>query len=119
MPLALLALEGEVVLRSRAKRRTLRAEEFFQGMLLTARAPDELVEEVRYPLRREGVGYAFAEFAERRGDFAIVAAAAVVSHDQIRLAIGVVADRPLAKPWAPANAGTDSLFVWASARCCR
>jgi 2-furoyl-CoA dehydrogenase FAD binding subunit len=66
-------------------------------MLLTARRADEFIEEVRFPLRREGWRYAFAEFAARQGDFAIVAVAAVVGPDGIRLGAGGVADRPVVK----------------------
>lgn len=103
LPLILLALDGEVVLRSKRGRRVLPAEKFLQGMLSTARRSDELVEEVRYPIRRDGCGYAFAEFSTRRGDFAIVAAAAVVSEEGIVLAVGGVADRPRAKRWLRLN----------------
>jgi 2-furoyl-CoA dehydrogenase FAD binding subunit len=97
LALCLAALDGEVVLRSHAGRRVLKAADFFQGMLLTARRGDELLEEVRYPLRLEGWRYGFAEFAARHGDFAIVAVAAVVCPDAIRLAAGGVADRPVVK----------------------
>jgi 2-furoyl-CoA dehydrogenase FAD binding subunit len=99
LPLALLALKGEVVLRSRRGRRTVPAEDFFQGMLMTARAPDELVEEVRYPLAQQGHGYAFDEFSGRHGDFAICAVAAVADADGIRLAVSGVSDRPRMKRW--------------------
>lgn len=94
LPLALLALGGDVVLRSARGRRALPADAFFQGMLQTARAPDELVEEVRYPLRRAGERYAFAEFAMRHGDFAIASVAVAADDKTIRLAVGGVADRP-------------------------
>jgi len=47
----LAALGGDVTLRSKKKKRVLKAEEFFQGMLMTAREPDELVEAVRFPLK--------------------------------------------------------------------
>lgn len=94
LPLCLLALGGQVVLRTRKGRRVLAAEDFFQGMLMTARNADELVEEVRYPLAVAGQRYAFAEFSQRHGDFAIVAVAAVATSDGIRLAVGGVADRP-------------------------
>jgi 2-furoyl-CoA dehydrogenase FAD binding subunit len=100
LPLALLALQGEVVLRNRRARRVLQAEDFFQGMLMTARAADELVEEVRYPLARAGERYAFEEFSGRHGDFAICAVAAVVKPDSIRLAVGGVSDRPRTRTWA-------------------
>jgi 2-furoyl-CoA dehydrogenase FAD binding subunit len=99
LPLALLALEGQVVLRSRRARRVVSADDFFQGMLMTARAADELVEEARYPLAQAGVRYAFEEFAGRHGDFAICAVAAVVGADSIRLAVGGVSDRPRVKSW--------------------
>lgn len=99
LPLALLALEGQVVLRSRAVRRVLAADDFFRGMLMTARAGDELVEEVRYPLAAPGYRYAFDEFSLRHGDFAIVSAAAVVGPNSIRLAVGGVSDRPRTRNW--------------------
>lgn len=99
LPLVLAALGGEVVLRSRRQRRALAAGDFFQGMLMTARAPDELIEEVRFPLRRPGERYGFAEFSLRHGDFAVVACAAVVTDTAIRLAVGGVADRPAVEVW--------------------
>lgn len=100
LPLALLALEGEVVLRSGRGRRVVAAADFFQGMLMTARAQDELVEEVRYPLAQSGVRYAFDEFSGRHGDFAVCAVAAVVKPDGIRLAVGGVSDRPVVRSWS-------------------
>lgn len=106
LPLVLLALGGEVVLRSTRGRRVLGAEEFFRGMLQTARAADELVEEVRYPLARPGARYGFVEFATRHGDFAIVAVAVVVHAEAIDVAVGGVSDRPRRKR-LPLLAGAD------------
>jgi len=77
LPLCLLALKGRVLLRSAKARRELAAEDFFTGMLTTARAADELVEAVRFPLVRPGQGFGFREFSRRHGDFAICAVAAV------------------------------------------
>ncbi|OVZ62852.1 carbon monoxide dehydrogenase [Pigmentiphaga sp. NML080357] len=99
LPLCLALLDGEVVLASRRGRRTLSARDFFQGMLTTARAGDELIACVRYPLRAPGTGYAFEEFSLRHGDFAIAACAAAVSQDAIRLGVGGVADRPAVVQW--------------------
>lgn len=96
LPLVLVALGGSVVLRSSRCRRTLPAEEFFQGMLLTARQPDELIEAVRFPLRDAAFGYGFREVAMRHGDFALVAVAAVRNGKEAHLAVGGVADRPVA-----------------------
>lgn len=97
LPLALLLLGGQVVLRNRKGRRVLAADDFFQGMLMTARAPDELVEEVRYPLAASGHRYAFNEFSGRHGDFAIASVGAMVGGGAIRFAVGGVSDRPRMK----------------------
>jgi len=99
LPLCLAILGGEVVLRSRAGRRSLRADQFFRGLLATARQATEIVEEVRFPLAREGERYGFAEVAMRHGDFAIVGLAAVVGVDEIRVGICGVADRPCVRRW--------------------
>lgn len=97
LPLCLLALEGEVVLRKARGRRVVKAADFFTGMLLTARAPDELLEEVRMPLALPGTGYGFEEFSVRHGDFAVCAVAAVADARRLRIAVGGVADRPVAR----------------------
>lgn len=99
IPLCLVALEGEVVLRSARRRRTVAAETFFVGPLTTLRSPDEMIESVRFRLRKPGAGYAFREVAMRHGDYAITACAAVVDAERIRLAVGGVGDRPVAKNW--------------------
>lgn len=99
LPLVLAALGGEVLLRTRRKQRVLPAEEFFQGMLMTARAADEIVEAVRYPMARPDTRYAFDEFSSRHGDFAIVSVAAVADDKQLTLAVGGVADRPTVRRW--------------------
>jgi 2-furoyl-CoA dehydrogenase FAD binding subunit len=85
IPLSLALLEGEVMLRSPRGTRVLAAADFQQGMLATAREPDELITAVRFPVMSGGVG--FREVARRHGDFAIVAVAAVVeSADSVRVA---------------------------------
>ena len=116
LPLCLLALEGEVVLRSAKRRRTVKAGDFFTGMLLTARAADEMVEAVRFPLAGHGAGHGFEEFAMRHGDFAVCAIAAVADAKRLRMAVGGVADRPVARdfPILSCSALADALneFAW-------
>lgn len=107
IPLVLLALGGEVVLRSATKRRTLAAADFFQGMLMTARAPDELLEAVRFPLAAAGQRSAFTEFSARHGDFAIVSVAAVADAHGLRFAVGGVADRPRLAQWPAGLRGAE------------
>ena len=96
IPLVILALEGEISLSSTRGQRRVSAADFFTGLMSTAREEDELIEAVMVPRRRPGHGYAFREFARRHGDFAIVACAAIVNEREARLAIGGVADRPVA-----------------------
>ena len=97
IPLTLLALKGVVELSSQGSRHRVAAEEFFTGLMSTARKDDELIEAVEIPCRNAGHGYAFREFARRHGDFAIVACAAVAYKSGVRLAIGGVTDCPTAR----------------------
>jgi len=99
LPLVLVALDGSVTLSTRWRRRTVAAAPFFLGLLSTVRRDDELIAAVSFPTARSGHGYAFREFGRRHGDFAIVACAAVVTLSRTRLAVGGVADRPLARDW--------------------
>lgn len=115
LPLCLTTLGGEVVLEGRkGKTRRLPAAEFFQGVLTTACRPDELVTEVRFPLRRPGCSYRFQELSMRHGDFAIVALAAVIEGDQVDLGVGGVADRPVRRRLTRGDGLTAALneFAW-------
>jgi 2-furoyl-CoA dehydrogenase FAD binding subunit len=99
LPLCLATLGGEVVLRSRRKKRVVAADEFQLGLLSTAKRADELMVAARYPAARAGFGYAFREISRRHGDFAIIALAAVVGGGKIRLGVGGVADKPVVREW--------------------
>ena len=74
--LCLATLDGEVELSSKRGVRRIAANEFFEGALTTAREGDEMVTALYWPILGEGTGIGFEEINERRGDFAIVAAAA-------------------------------------------
>lgn len=106
LPLCLLALHGAVHLRSVRQARSVAAADFFTGLLSTARAPDELVEAVSFPLARAGEGTGFAEFSRRHGDYAVCAVAAVVHGGRLRIAAAGVSDRPVAVD-LPMLAGAD------------
>ncbi|MEA2873467.1 MAG: 2-furoyl-CoA dehydrogenase binding subunit [Hyphomicrobiales bacterium] len=112
LPLVLAALGGNIVLSSKAGRRSLKAADFFSGIMSTARNDDELIESVSFPCRREGEGFAFREFARRHGDFAIVACAAVATEKTLRLAVGGVADRPVVCDFGEAS--DDALAAFAA-----
>ena len=116
LPLVLIALGAEVEARSKQQQRRIPAETFFTGMMTTDLRDDELIEAVRFPAARAGTGYAFREIARRHGDFAIVACAAMVDAVSARLAVGGVADRPVARelplPGDPALDDALDAFAW-------
>jgi 2-furoyl-CoA dehydrogenase FAD binding subunit len=112
LPLALAVLGGEVVLRSQRGERVLAASDFQQDMLTTARAPDELIAAVQFPVMA-GQGVAFEEMARRHGDFAIIALAAVVEAEgAVRLGVGGMAGRPTVRTIA-ADSAAAAIAEWA------
>jgi 2-furoyl-CoA dehydrogenase FAD binding subunit len=128
LPLALAVLGGQVVLRSQKRgERVVAAAAFQTGMLTTARGPDELIAAVRFPVV-EGKGAAFSEVARRRGDFAIVAVAALADRrGAAQLGVAGVAGRPLVRSidgdaaaairaWADELEGYDDLHASAALR---
>jgi 2-furoyl-CoA dehydrogenase FAD binding subunit len=94
LPLALVVLGGSVVAASVRGRRTIAADEFFVTHYTTALEPDELVVETLWPVPQDGWGYAFEELAQRRGDYALCMAAAVVRGSEVTVGVGSVLDRP-------------------------
>lgn len=77
LPTVLLALEGEVVARSKGGERTIAATDLFTGVFQTALAPDELLVEVRVP-KLGSSGWSYVKMNRRAQDWATVAVAAVV-----------------------------------------
>ena len=116
LPLALIALRGEVHLRTKKARRTLPARDFFLGMMMTALQPGEMIEAVSFPLRQTGEGFGFREVARRHGDYAVVACAAVAGPTGVRLAVGGVGDVPALRDLPdPASGDLDDAlndFAW-------
>jgi 2-furoyl-CoA dehydrogenase FAD binding subunit len=106
LPLCLLALKGDIILQSAKHERTLKAQDFFTGMLSTARLNDELLTAVRFPLASADQGFGFKEYSIRHGDFALCAVAAMASSQGLRVAVGGVADCPIAQDW-PLLQGVD------------
>jgi 2-furoyl-CoA dehydrogenase FAD binding subunit len=96
IPLSLATLGGEVVLRSAKGERVLAADAFQQDMLTTARANDELITAVRFPVSA-GRAAAFRELARRHGDFAIIAVAAVIDGRSVRLGVGGMTGKPVVR----------------------
>jgi aerobic carbon-monoxide dehydrogenase medium subunit len=78
MPAVVLAANAVMVLRSSAAKRDVPARQFFVGQYETATADDEILVEVRIPVAPTSQGWGFHEVNVRKGDFAIVAAAATL-----------------------------------------
>lgn len=87
-PAIALALDAEMVIRRAGAARTVAARDFFLGPLETALELGELLVEIRVPVKRPNRGYGFDEVSRRRGDFALVGAAASVTLNGSR--VGVV-----------------------------
>jgi len=66
-------LEAQIVLTGPGGQRTVPAAGFFEGYYSTAAAPDEMITEIWFP--RPAPRAVLTEFAQRQGDFAVVAAA--------------------------------------------
>jgi carbon-monoxide dehydrogenase medium subunit len=99
-PLLAVLLEAGIHLASKTGRRSVAAGEFFAGVFATTAEPGELVVAASFPKLALNEGWGYRSFTRRHGDFAVVAAAAIVSLDAVgqigalRLALSGVGDRP-------------------------
>ncbi|GAA0388302.1 hypothetical protein Acor_53700 [Acrocarpospora corrugata] len=94
------ALDAVIEVRSSGGVREIAARDFFLGPLQTARAPDEIITSVRFPLLGGSTGVGFVEHRRTHFCFAQVAvAAAVTVHDGLivdaRIGLANCADRPV------------------------
>ncbi|MCY4287634.1 MAG: xanthine dehydrogenase family protein subunit M [Aestuariivita sp.] len=99
-PLLAILLNGEIEILGGSGSRTVPAEEFFMAPLTTDIAETELVTGVFFPSPPASCGMAFDEVSWRAGDFAIVAAGALVYIEKnrfvnVRLVLGGVFDTPI------------------------
>lgn len=88
-PSALVALDAEVLIRSRRGLRVVGAREFLRGAEEPDLGPDEFVTAIRIPVQTSGSGYVKVKFAE--SSWPVLTAAAVVPGHVV---IGGVADVP-------------------------
>jgi CO/xanthine dehydrogenase FAD-binding subunit len=100
-PMVLTALEARVVVRGPRGHRVVPAGEFFVSYLTTVLEPIEMVTEIEVPIPPSGHGWSVQEVTRRHGDFALVAATALVvraTHGglaTVRLALGGVGGAPV------------------------
>jgi CO/xanthine dehydrogenase FAD-binding subunit len=104
LPLALTVVGGKVTIRSVGGGfRNAPATNFFVTHFTSVLGPTELLVETLWPARQAGEGFAFEEFALRRGDYALGMAACALRVEDgraaaVRIGVGAVADRPLLLP---------------------
>jgi carbon-monoxide dehydrogenase medium subunit len=97
--LVMTALDGEMVAKSARGTRVIAAREFFQGIMTTALAEDELLAEARLPVLAADTKCGFYEFNRRAGDFAMAMALATYrlqggAMTDVRVAVGGVEPNP-------------------------
>jgi carbon-monoxide dehydrogenase medium subunit len=80
-PASIIALGAEMVAEGPKGKRTIKADDFFKGLLTTALAPDEILTEVRVPVCGPTVGAAYMKFPHPASRFAVVGVAAVLTMD--------------------------------------
>jgi carbon-monoxide dehydrogenase medium subunit len=101
MPGIAITCDAEIAVVGKSGAHVIQAADFFQGALTTALTPDEIIVEIRLPAWPAARRWGFQEFARRRGDFAMAAAAVFYDQDARGKArnahVGVigVGDRPL------------------------
>jgi aerobic carbon-monoxide dehydrogenase medium subunit len=104
MPGLAVACDAEIAVTGASGSRTIQADDFFVGALTTALNHDEIITEVRLPAWPAKRRWGFREFARRRGDFAMAAAALFYDQDAagkaVNAHVGVIGlgDRPRRLP---------------------
>ena len=81
LPAVLLALGARLRAQSSRGERWIEAQDFFVGVFTTALRSDEMLVEVEWPALPPRTGTCFMEVARRRGDYAMMGVAAVVTLD--------------------------------------
>jgi carbon-monoxide dehydrogenase medium subunit len=82
MPGIALVCEADIATVGTAGPRVIKTADFFVGPLMTVLEPDEIIVEIRFPAWPARRRWGFQEFARRRGDFAMAAAAVWYDQDE-------------------------------------
>jgi CO/xanthine dehydrogenase FAD-binding subunit len=101
LPAIAVALRARFHARTATQERWIEASAFFVGALTTDLQPDEMLVEIELPRPKPRTGCCFMEIARRRGDFAIVGVAAMMTLGErdecadVRLAFCGVGETPV------------------------
>ena len=100
LPAVLVALDGDVTVRSESGTRRIPARELYTGFLTTSLQPHELLTAVELPRASAGTGAACVEVTRRPGDYALTGALVQVTLgdgrriDDVRIALFGVGTKP-------------------------
>jgi carbon-monoxide dehydrogenase medium subunit len=81
MPGIVVTCDAEITVVGKSGPRMIAARDFFVGALITSLEPDEIITEIKLPAWPARRRWGFQEFARRRGDFAMAAAALFYDED--------------------------------------
>ncbi len=81
MPAVMIALGAEFVIEGARGRRTVKVDDFFKGLMMTAVGPDEILAEIRVPVPPAGSGAAYLKFPHPASRFAVVGVCAALTVD--------------------------------------
>lgn len=95
LPALAVALDATLTVAGPAGRREVAAEDFFVSYFQVALDRGELLVEARFPPVPAGCGWSFREIARRRGDFALVGVACLVTPAATRLVVFGAGGRPV------------------------
>ena len=84
LPAIVVAMEATMRIKSATGERQVAASEFFVGVLSTDLQAHEMLVEIAFPTPKPRTGACFMEVARRRGDFALVGIAVVMTLDDAR-----------------------------------
>jgi carbon-monoxide dehydrogenase medium subunit len=98
-------LDAVMVAKSTRGERLITAKDYFEGIMSTALADDELLAEVRLPLLPADTRFGFNEFSRRAGDFAMAASLVTYRLDggrmkDVRVGVGGAEPQPRRIPEA-------------------
>jgi carbon-monoxide dehydrogenase medium subunit len=107
MPALMMALNASYVLRGPSGERRVAARGYYQGAYETSAQPGEILTAIRFPAPPAGHGFAYEKLKRKVGDYAIAAAAAILTVSGGRIATCAI---------GLTNVGDTALFAAAAAQ---
>lgn len=95
LPACVVALGGHVVVQSARGTRRIAAEDFIEGLFMTALEEGELITAIELPIIGDDERHCIRELTRRSGDYALVGLAAVRRGTAVRLTYFGVGDAPV------------------------